>query len=125
MWVVKVSDGGADVAAYGPMRNQVEGEGFAGFLTEEVDPARVEYEAPYTQSDVSSPVAELLNWRDHFKAAQAERDGRIREAHAQLVNKAVNGHGANRAGLEKAAELLANAWYGYEPADPYAPLGGP
>ncbi|WP_141576193.1 hypothetical protein [Actinomadura sp. WMMA1423] len=124
MWVVRVSDGAEDVAAYGPMKNEPEGRRFAGFLTEEVDPARVEYEAPYSTGSVSSPVAELLNWRDRFKAVEGERAARIRDVHARLVEEASNGHGADRSGLEKAAALLAEAWYGFEPADPHAPLDG-
>lgn len=124
MWVVRVSDGEKDLAAYGPMKNEREGKWFADFLTEEVDPARVEYRSDYTPGEVSSPVAELLAWRDQFKITPGERDARIRAVHARLVEEAVNGPGRDRVGLGKAAKLLAEAWYGYEPTDPYAPLDG-
>lgn len=125
MWVVKISDGEKDVAAYGPMRDVVEGERFAGFLTEEVDPARAEFEPAYTYKGVASPVGELLAWREHFKAAQEERAARIRAVHARLVEEAANGQVRDRVGLGQAAKLLAEAWYGHEPADPFAPLEGP
>ncbi|NEA21549.1 hypothetical protein [Actinomadura bangladeshensis] len=123
MWVAKVSDGEQDVATYGPFKNEAEGARFARFLTEEVDPARVEY-SDYAPGEVSSPVAELLAWRDSLKVRPGERDARIREVHARLVEEAANGDGRDRVGLSKAAMYLAEAWYGHKPADPYAPLDG-
>ncbi|MCP9947186.1 hypothetical protein [Actinomadura madurae] len=119
MWVVRLSDGKQDIAAYGPMKNEPEGHRFAGFLTEEVDPARVEYQPPYAPGEVSSPVGELLDWRDHVKAHQKAKDARIRAVHARLVHEAGNGNGGSafRSGLYEAAALLAEAWYGYAPLD--------
>lgn len=44
------------------------------------------------------------------------RLARIKDVHAQLVSET---H------LHRAVELLAEAWHGHEPADPYAPLEEP
>lgn len=67
MWIVKQTNGFLPVAMYGPFKNEAEAKRFAGFVSQEIDPAYVDYLHPDTVVDLQSPVTALLNWHDHAK----------------------------------------------------------
>ncbi|MFV2172270.1 DUF6205 family protein [Actinomadura sp. LOL_016] len=70
-------------------------------------------------------VQPRIVWPDPgAETAQARRLDRIYDLHAQLLEESSCGPRAHRPGLERAISLLAEAWYGTAPTDPYAPLDG-
>lgn len=61
-WVVILSAGPEGGIPYGPFTSENLAKAFARFLTDEVDPARVE--------KLRSPAGELLNWRANHLALE-------------------------------------------------------
>lgn len=63
---VALSDGGGEIAEYGPFTSQEEAESFAAFLTAEVNPARVIWVDQERAAFLRSPVPVLLHWYGRF-----------------------------------------------------------
>lgn len=70
----------------------------------------------FDRIQAGSARATELRYVERRLAEATGRLARIKDVHAQLVSET---H------LHRAVELLAEAWHGHEPADPYAPLEEP
>lgn len=79
LWAVSLNSSHGEIA-YGPFYERPTADGFAAFISDEVDPATV---VPYRGGDdLHDPVAELLAWRRMHEAFCSEQ--RVAELEIRL-----------------------------------------
>lgn len=87
-WIVRLTDQGCE---YGPFTDRQTADGFAAFLTAEVDPAEVLPDGP-NPIGLMDPVRELLAWRDliadpsHRPTGETTALGAVRHAAGHCIN---------------------------------------